>query len=134
MNNIWKQIEEAERETRRLKEIAPYIKAKIVGEGANGPTTPDASKILFDKNVTVIPDILCNAGGVTVSYFEWVQDRLGYFWSEDDVNNRLEEHMVRAFNDVLAIGKKYECSLRLSSYILAVQRVSEVITLRGVYA
>jgi glutamate dehydrogenase/leucine dehydrogenase len=113
---------------------AHEIKAKIVGEGANGPTTPEADRILYDNGVTVIPDILCNAGGVTVSYFEWVQDRLGYFWSEEDVNNRLEEHMVRAFNDVDEIAKKYECSLRIASYILAVKRVTDVLLLRGVYA
>ncbi|MFH1699256.1 MAG: Glu/Leu/Phe/Val dehydrogenase [Candidatus Zixiibacteriota bacterium] len=116
------------------KNNARRIKARIIGEGANGPTTPDAAKILFKKGVTVIPDILCNAGGVTVSYFEWVQDRLGYFWSEEDVNNRLEEHMVRAFNDVLEVSKEFKCSLRLASYILAVRRVTEVLLLRGVYA
>jgi glutamate dehydrogenase (NAD(P)+) len=113
---------------------AAEVKAKIVGEGANGPTTPDGDRILYEKGITVIPDILCNAGGVTVSYFEWVQDRLGYFWSEEDVNRRLEEHMVRAFNDVLAVAKQYQCSLRLASYILAVKRVTDVLLLRGVYA
>ena len=113
---------------------AGKVKAKIVGEGANGPTTPDADKILQDKGITVIPDILCNAGGVTVSYFEWVQDRLGYFWSEEEVNKRLEDHMVRAFNDVLEVAGEYHCSLRLASYILAVKRVTEVLLLRGVYA
>jgi glutamate dehydrogenase (NAD(P)+) len=113
---------------------AGQIRAKIVGEGANGPTTPEADDIMHKNGITVIPDILCNAGGVTVSYFEWVQDRLGYFWSEEDVNNRLEEHMVRAFNDVLAVSKEYNCSLRVASYILAVKRVTEVLLLRGVYA
>ena len=113
---------------------AKRIKARIVGEGANGPATPDADRIMFEKGITVIPDILCNAGGVTVSYFEWVQDRLGYFWSEEDVNHRLEEHMVRAYNDVDQVAKQYQCSLRLASYILAVKRVIDVLLLRGVYA
>ncbi|MCK5125469.1 MAG: Glu/Leu/Phe/Val dehydrogenase [candidate division Zixibacteria bacterium] len=113
---------------------AAKVKAKIIGEGANGPTTPDADAILRKNGVTVIPDILCNAGGVTVSYFEWVQDRLGYFWSEEDVNNRLEEHLVRAFNDVFAVSREFKCSLRLAAYILAVKRVTEVLLLRGVYA
>jgi glutamate dehydrogenase (NAD(P)+) len=115
-------------------ENADQIQAKIVGEGANGPTTPAAAKIMFEKDIMVVPDILCNAGGVTVSYFEWVQDRLGYFWSEEDVNNRLEEHMVRAFNDVYAVSEEYKCSLRVASYILAVKRVTDVLLLRGVYA
>ena len=89
---------------------------------------------MFEKEIVVVPDILCNAGGVTVSYFEWVQDRLGYFWSEEDLNNRLEEHMVRAFNDVYAVSEEHKCSLRVASYILAVKRVTDVLLLRGVYA
>jgi len=110
------------------------IKARIVGEGANGPTTPEADRIMYEKGITVIPDILCNAGGVTVSYFEWVQDRMGYFWSERVVGDRLEEHMVRAFNDVNMAAKQHQCSLRLASYVLAVKRVTDVLLMRGVYA
>lgn len=116
------------------EETAGMVQARIVGEGANGPTTPEGDDIMYKNGITVIPDILCNAGGVTVSYFEWVQDRLGYFWSEQIVNERLEEHMVRAFNDVYEVSRKYKCSLRLASYILAVQRVTDVLLLRGVYA
>ncbi len=113
---------------------ADQVKARIIGEGANGPTTPDAADILFENGTRVIPDILCNAGGVTVSYFEWVQDRLGYFWSEEDVHNRLEEHMIRAFTDVNVVADQFGCSWRLASYVLAVKRVIEVLLLRGVYA
>jgi len=113
---------------------ADKVRAKIVGEGANGPSTPEGDAIMYKKGITVIPDILCNAGGVTVSYFEWVQDRLGYFWSEETVNDRLEEHMVRALKDVFNVAAKYKCSLRIASYILAVQRVIDVLLMRGVYA
>ncbi len=116
------------------RDNADKIRAKIVAEGANGPSTPEGDSIMYKNGVTVIPDILCNAGGVTVSYFEWVQDRLGYFWSEKAVNKRLEEHMVRAIDDVFDVAEKYKCSLRLGSYILAVQRVTDVLLMRGVYA
>ena len=85
--------------------MPPTIKAKIVAEGANGPTTPDAHRYLHERGVFVIPDILANAGGVTTSYFEWVQDRHGYFWEEEEVNRRLEAKMVEAFNDVLETSR-----------------------------
>ena len=90
---------------------APHIQAKIVTEGANGPTTPDAHKLLHESGVFVIPDILANAGGVTTSYFEWVQDRYGYFWEQDEVNTRLEKKMVEAFGDVLQTSLKYKVDL-----------------------
>jgi glutamate dehydrogenase/leucine dehydrogenase len=113
---------------------AHQIRAKIVGEGANGPTTPEAAEIMFDNGITVLPDILCNAGGVTVSYFEWVQNRLGYYWDREDVANRLEKLMVKACGDVFAVADQYNCSLRLASYILAIKRVTEVLLIRGIYA
>jgi len=113
---------------------APNIKAKIICEGANGPTTANADKVLEEKGVFVIPDILANAGGVTVSYFEWVQDRGGYFWDEDTVNRRLESIMVRSFAEVMTMAEKHKVSARIASYMLAVDRVAAMHRLRGMYA
>jgi glutamate dehydrogenase (NAD(P)+) len=115
-------------------ENAPDIKAKIVAEGANGPTTPDAHRHLHERGIFVIPDILANAGGVTTSYFEWVQDRHGYFWEEDEVNKRLESKMVEAFEDVLETSKKYKTDMRTGAYIVAINRVATVTRMRGMYA
>ncbi len=113
---------------------APQIKAKIITEGANGPTTPDAHKYLHEKGVFVIPDILANSGGVTTSYFEWVQDRYGYFWEEKDVNERLEKKMCEAFEDVLKTSIRYKVDMRTAAYIVAIQRVGTVTRMRGMYA
>jgi glutamate dehydrogenase (NAD(P)+) len=113
---------------------APQIKAKIIAEGANGPTTPDAHKMLHERGVFVIPDILANAGGVTTSYFEWVQDRHGYFWEEDEVNKRLETKMCEAFEDVLKTAQRYKTDLRTGAYIVAINRVATVTKMRGMYA
>ncbi len=113
---------------------AEKIKAKILCEGANGPTNYVADSILADKKVFVIPDILANAGGVTVSYFEWVQDRQGYFWNEKMVNERLEEIMVKSFNDVVSFAEKHAVNNRMAAYMLAVDRVAQAIRRRGLYA
>jgi len=112
---------------------ADKIKASIVSEGANGPTTPEADAILHDKGVFVIPDILCNAGGVTVSYFEWVQGLQFFFWSEEEINRQLEEIMVRSFNDVFAMSQEKNVDMRVAAYILAIGRVAEATMTRGIY-
>jgi glutamate dehydrogenase (NAD(P)+) len=113
---------------------AHKIKARILVEGANSPTTPPADDILFERGVFVVPDILANAGGVTVSYFEWVQDREGYFWHENVVNERLQSIMVAAFDNVVQYGKKHNVNNRIAAYMLAIDRVAFSIKLRGIYA
>jgi glutamate dehydrogenase (NAD(P)+) len=113
---------------------ADRIKAKIICEGANGPTTSEADAILAEKKIFVIPDILANAGGVTVSYFEWVQDRQGFFWNEQLVNGRLEEIMVNSFRDVVDFAEKHKVNNRLAAYMLAIDRVASALQTRGLYA
>jgi glutamate dehydrogenase (NAD(P)+) len=113
---------------------APSIRAKIVVEGANGPTTPDANNLLHSRGIFVVPDILANSGGVTASYFEWVQDRYGYFWTESEVNERLEAKIVEAFKAVSATSVKYAVDMRTAAYIVAISRVATVTKIRGMYA
>jgi glutamate dehydrogenase (NAD(P)+) len=112
---------------------AAGINARIVAEAANGPTTPEADRILFEKGIFVVPDILANAGGVTVSYFEWVQSLQEFFWDEEDVNGKLEKIMVRSFADVLAVRKENNIDMRTAAYMLAVSRVAEATRVRGIY-
>jgi glutamate dehydrogenase (NAD(P)+) len=112
---------------------ARRIQAKIIAEGANGPVTPEADEILNDNGVFIIPDILCNAGGVTVSYFEWVQDLQSFFWGEDEINERLRRIMVRSFNQVLRVMQEKGVDPRTAAQIYAIQRVAEAMMIRGIY-
>jgi glutamate dehydrogenase (NAD(P)+) len=114
-------------------ENAERVKARIVAEAANGPTTPDADLVLHNRGIMVIPDVLANAGGVTVSYFEWVQDLQELFWDEDDVNRRLERVMVKAFADVHTTATKYNVEMRMGAYILAINRVANAMRSRGIW-
>jgi glutamate dehydrogenase/leucine dehydrogenase len=118
-------------ETQITKENANKIKAKVILELANGPVTPEADNILEKKKIPVIPDILANAGGVTVSYFEWVQNFHGYYWAEEEVLEKLEKIMVRSFIDVYETSQKYKTSLRNGAYILAINRILTAERLRG---
>ncbi|WP_234570680.1 Glu/Leu/Phe/Val family dehydrogenase [Rhodohalobacter sp. 614A] len=113
---------------------AGNIKAKIISEGANGPVTANADAVLEEKGIMVIPDILANAGGVTVSYFEWVQDRQGYFWTEERVNRRLNRMMRNAFDNVYGVSEDFRITLRQAAYVYAIDRVATTLKMRGIYA
>jgi glutamate dehydrogenase (NAD(P)+) len=113
---------------------AGSVKARILVEGANGPTTPAADDILEKNGIFVVPDILANAGGVTASYFEWVQDRMGYFWTEQEVNDRLDHLMVQSFIDVIRYAEEHGVNNRIAAYMLAIDRVAYTTKQRGIYA
>ncbi|HUW48494.1 MAG TPA: Glu/Leu/Phe/Val dehydrogenase [Patescibacteria group bacterium] len=115
------------------KENADKVKAKIVSEGANGPTTPEADEILYDKKILLVPDILANAGGVTVSYYEWVQNLEREHWTLDEVNSKLEAKMMKAFNDVYALSKKEKCNMRIAALMLGVDRVADALKTLGLW-
>ena len=120
-------------ENQITEENVDDLKTKIVAEAANGPTTPTADRILYDKNIFLIPDILANAGGVTVSYFEWVQGLQQFFWSERDVNLKLKDIMIQAFKEVLDMSQKHQVDMRTGAYMLAVERVADAIMHRGIF-
>jgi glutamate dehydrogenase (NAD(P)+) len=113
---------------------APNLRARVVVEGANGPTDPDAHRYLHERGIFIVPDILANSAGVTASYFEWVQDRYGYFWTEKEVNDRLEAKICEAFAAVLQTSLKYKIDMRIAAYIVAIERVATVTRMRGMYA
>ncbi len=115
-------------------ENAANVKAKLIVEGANGPTTPEAANIFRERGVIVIPDIMANAGGVTVSYFEWVQDRMGYFWKESEVNERLEDTLLENLHRIQDFAKQHNTTLRIAAYSIAIDRVVKALRLRGIYA
>ena len=120
-------------ENQITKKNADKIQAKIVGEAANGPTLPEADTVLYEKKIAVMPDVLANAGGVTVSYFEWAQDIQGYYWSLDEVNPRLERVMVQSYNDVHKVAQERKVHHRTAAYVVAIQRVVDAMRLRGTY-
>ena len=121
-------------ENQITEENAPNVKAKLIAECANGPVTPEADDILEKKNVFLIPDILCNAGGVTVSYLEWVQNRMGYYWTKERINEDLKRIMVKSFHEVLNTAREHQVNMRIAAFMLAIDRVTTAAELRGLYA
>ncbi len=113
--------------------VAKKLQCKIIGEAANGPTLPEADPIIHKKKIMVIPDILANSGGVCISYLEWVQNNMGYYWGFDEVASKMEEHIVKGFKDSLAVSKKYKIDMRKAAMVVAVSRVVEAFNLKGIW-
>ncbi len=118
-------------ENQLTKEVAGKVQAKIIAEGANGPTTPDGNQVLNERGIFVIPDILCNAGGVTVSYFEWVQNLANYYWTKEEVDHRLEVKMVSAFEQVYQMHSQYDVDMRSAAYMVSVKRIADAMAFKG---
>ncbi|HET9916432.1 MAG TPA: glutamate dehydrogenase, partial [Candidatus Binatia bacterium] len=116
------------------KNNAARVQCRLLAEGANGPTTPEADAILRDNGIFVIPDILANAGGVVVSYFEWVQDLQNFFWTEDEVNKKLRDILVKAFHEVLDMSQKQKVDMRMAALMIGIERVTQAMLWRGLYA
>jgi glutamate dehydrogenase/leucine dehydrogenase len=112
---------------------ADQVRAKMIVEAANGPTTPEADRVFRDRGIFVVPDILANAGGVTVSYFEWVQDLMAFFWSEEEINSRLEQVMVRSFRGVKKMSEDYQVDMRTAANMVAIKKVADATRIRGIY-
>jgi glutamate dehydrogenase/leucine dehydrogenase len=113
--------------------MAENIRCRIIGEAANGPTLPEADPILYEKGVTVIPDILANAGGVTISYYEWVQNNMGYYWSFDEVASKMEDHLVRGFDATYQMSQEKSVDMRRAAMAVAVQRVVDAFVIKGMW-
>jgi glutamate dehydrogenase len=113
------------------KENADWIDAKVIAEGANAPTTPMGERALLSRGVEILPAILCNAGGVTVSYFEWVQNNMGFYWSEEEVNDKLETLMVRAFNNVYDMHEDKDVKMRDAAYMVGIETMADAMRVRG---
>jgi glutamate dehydrogenase/leucine dehydrogenase len=116
-----------------VRRIGAGCFAKIVIEGANGPTVPEADHVMREKNILVVPDILANSGGVTVSYFEWVQNKMGYYWSEDEVNQKHDANMELAFASVWENADKYKTSMRIAAYVTALKKIEQAAKLKGFF-
>lgn len=135
INDFWKLecevLSPCATENQITADVAKVVSCKVIGEGANGPTTPEADKILLERGILVVPDIFCSAGGVTVSYFEWVQNLQNYYWTEEEVNEKLERNMVESFNKIYDMQTKHNCTMRQAAFMVAIDRIGQAMRVRG---